>query len=279
MGDMGEHEEAGFDKTATGYGGGDGQKAKVSYTSLVPVTLKQIQMAPQMPMEDKVMIDNREVTQVRVVGQVQDISIANTGKSHTMNLDDGTAHTEVTCWLHDEGNEAYNYHNAHKMEWRQGIYVEVFGKIKVLSAKQNKRIIMADRIHVITDFNIITHHFLQCIHAHLHQVKGLNVGHHIQQVVGGFNPFNAMAGAVPKVDHSATPYHNAIEDNTKPENSPLAKAIRDVLTASMNPHGTQYEELCSKLPQHDNTAVYNTLMLLKGIGHVYTGKDDNHFKA
>jgi replication factor A2 len=232
-------------------------------------------------MEDKVLIDNREVTQVRVVGQVLEFSVANTGKSHTMKLDDGTAHTEVTVWLHDEGNEAYNYHNAKKGEWRQGIYVEVFGKIKVLSAKQNKRVIMADRVIVVTDFNLVTHHYLQCIYAHLHQVKGLNVGHHIQQVVGGFNPFTQMNQPAPKVDYSSNPYHNAIggaEDNTKPENSPLAQAIVEVLRGPI-PHGITFEDLCSKLPHHDSTAIQNTLHLLQHIGSVYTGKDDNHFKA
>ena len=253
-------------------------KPRVQHTSIVPVTLKQIQMAPQDPNEDKLLIDGREVTQVRVVGQIQEMTVSATNTNYTFQLDDGTAYTEVKVWIHEDPNGGVDYHQYTKANWRQGIYVEVFGTIKVLSTKENKRSIMAQRVNVITDFNLVTHHFLECIHAHLFALKGGNLGNHLQQVVGGiqkFDPYSASRPGSIKAEPAPTPYNNSMDTNSA--SGGLHADLINVCKQAP-PKGFPVSEIAIRLPKYTLAQIQQAIAELLPIGDIFTALD-NQYRA
>jgi hypothetical protein len=280
-----------FDAKSGGYNQGaalpgTSDKPRVQHTSLVPVTLKQIQMASQDPNEDKLLIDGREVTQVRVVGQVQEMTTSANGNNFTFHLDDGTASTEVRLFISETPpNGGIDYHMLTKDSWRQGTYMEVYGTIKVLSPKENKRSIMAQRVNVVTDFNLITHHFLQCIHTHLFATKGGNLGNHVQQITGGiqrFDPYSAMhhggaAAAAPN------PYNNSMASSAPAPAAtgllvnPLHASIHAVFKLD-HPKGFTIEYVASQLPQYSPDVIKTAVEELLGADDIYTTVL-NHYKA
>lgn len=238
------------------------------------MTLKQIQLAELDPNEDRLIIDGREVTQMRVIGQIQEMTAASTGTVFTFQLDDGTAMAEAKLWIQAEAADGTtDYHDSVKSQWRQGIYVEVFATIKV-QPKDNSRYLSAKRVNVITDYNLITHHFLQCIYAHLHATKSGN-GTHLQQVVGGFQKFDPYANIAPKIEASTNnPYNNS----SAPAGAHDAQTAVKNLCAQAPPKGFNIEQIAAKLPNFTSDEIEQALKVLFATGEVYTAAD-NHYKA
>lgn len=232
--------------------------------SIVPLTLKQFQVSEVAGNEDKLIVDGREVTQIRVVGQVQEYTPNGTGTNFTFQLDDGTASAEVKLWIHENPSGLADFHETQKPLWREGIYVEVFGSIKI---QQNRRSIFAQRVNVVTDYNAFTHHFLQCIHSHLHAIKSVG-GNHLLQVVGGlqidrYDPYNTVA-AKPEPSLN-NPYNNAsvggggnLEEDFK------------AICAQAPPKGFHIDHIIAKLPQYSAADIHGAIPGLLKSGGIYT---------
>lgn len=190
----------------------------------------------------------------------------------------------MTLWLHDDLQGALDYHHQTKNDWKEGMFVEVFGGIKI-HAKDNRRTIVANRVNMVTDFNLVTHHFLQCIHVHLFALKGGNLGHHLQQVTGGikklFDPysFGANAGGAVKADPVAdNPYNSTLDGSANAgASSSLQQLVIDTCK-NVPPHGISDLDIVKRLSQFPADEVTKTLKYLLDIGSIYTARE-NHYKA
>ncbi|XP_068648326.1 replication protein A 32 kDa subunit B-like isoform X2 [Aristolochia californica] len=124
--------------------------------ALLPLTVKQISEAHQTSDEkSSFVIDGVDVNNITLVGMV-------TGKLEkvtdvSFHLDDGTGRIEVHRWV-DDAMES----NA-MAELQNGTYVCVHGHLKVF---QGKKQVSAYSCRVVTDFNQIAYHFLECIYVH-----------------------------------------------------------------------------------------------------------------
>ena len=254
-------------------------KPRVNHTSLVPVTLKQLQMSAQDPNEDKLIVDGRDVTQVRVVGQITRVETSENGLNYTLELDDGSATMEVRVFT-PESPMTFDYHFVTKGNWVVDAYVEVFGHVKM---NARGRSIVAQRVNVITDFNLITHHFLQVIHAHLYAIKGGSISSGVSQVTSGisgiqrFDSYSAMHAP----DAAATlhnPYNNAMDTSGSKLADPVERAVHNLcLNAPMKGFAQDY--IISQLQsQFTPDQVITALNRLTTIGDVYS-TGNNSFKS
>lgn len=135
--------------------------AKSRAEALIPLTVKQINES-LLTTGDKFncVVDGVDVNNVTIVGlvfnkveRVTDVGFV---------LDDGTGRIDIHRWV----NEAYDTKEAESV--RDGMYVRVFGNLKVF---QGKRQLVAYATRPITDCNEIVYHFLECIYVHVHNTK------------------------------------------------------------------------------------------------------------
>jgi replication factor A2 len=152
----------------TGSQGGDSGAAKRTFdkNTLRPVTIKQL-LDAHLPTPDSevVHIDNSEVSQVTIVGQVRNISAQTT--NITYRLDDGTGTIDVKVWVDAEPHQ--NPSEAARPKPVELGYARAWGKLKVLN---NKRHVGANIIRPITDYNEISYHLLESTYVHLYNSRG-----------------------------------------------------------------------------------------------------------
>ncbi|CAN4084937.1 unnamed protein product [Withania somnifera] len=124
--------------------------------ALLPLTVKQISQAIQSSDEkSNFVIDGVDVNNVRLVGmafkkskRVTDLAFA---------VDDGTGRIECTRWV----NDAVDTKEVEEVS--DGMYVRVHGHLKSFQGK-TQLVIFA--IRLITDYNEVATHFLECIYVH-----------------------------------------------------------------------------------------------------------------
>ncbi|XP_010261781.1 PREDICTED: replication protein A 32 kDa subunit A [Nelumbo nucifera] len=135
---------------------------------LLPLTVKQISEAFHSSDEkSNFVVDGVDVNNVSLVGMLFNKAERVTDVGFV--LDDGTGRIDCHRWV----NETID---TKEMEGIQdGMYVEIHGHLKGF---QGKRQLVAFSVRPVTDFNQITHHFIQCIYVHTYNTK-------LQKMQGG----------------------------------------------------------------------------------------------
>ncbi|XP_078166591.1 replication protein A 32 kDa subunit A-like [Carex rostrata] len=155
-------------------------KSRSTSNTMVPVTIKQISEAYHSN-DDKsdFMIDGVDLSTIRLLGRV--VNIAERVTDVSFLLDDGTGRVDVNRWVHDtpDTNEMTSIEN--------GMYVTVSGKLKGFQGKHH---IVAHVVRPVQDFSQITLHFLECIQAHLDNIRLKNPG----KAAAAFAPSTIPAG-------------------------------------------------------------------------------------
>jgi replication factor A2 len=221
--------------------------------SLTPVTIKQLNSATQAHTDDVFKVDNHELNQVTIVGQI--LTITNLATNVNFQVDDGTGKIEVRIWLDSEDKN--DFQAQQKAEWREGIYVRIVGNLRSF---HQKRSVVAFRITPIKDFNEITYHFLETIYVHLQRtrVPGAGQMQGIQQ--GSFNPYQRVqqsGGVTAPILHSAV--------------------MQTISNARAN-EGVSIQFICDQLGRPESE-IRPVLELLSGEGHVFSTIDDDHYQT
>jgi len=138
------------------------QKATVPYEKrkLSQITIKQIITAPPPQPEENLKVDGEEISQVVMIAQIESIDIQS---SHTtLKINDYTGSIDAKQWHNDDQEQ------PESAKLSEGRWVRVNGRI---NSFQGRCSINVFNIIPITDFNEITHHFLEVIYAHLMNTK------------------------------------------------------------------------------------------------------------
>ena len=114
--------------------------------------------------DDQYRVDGVDLSTFYIVGRIVDRSENSTALK--LKLDDGTGAIEVIHYVEDTNPLI----QMAAQEWVVNSYVRVCGHMRGMEGKQS---VVAFRIKVVTDFNEITYHNLQCIFQHLHLTKGV----------------------------------------------------------------------------------------------------------
>ena len=141
-------------------------------------------------------IDNTELGQVCIIGQIRNVSKQATNMTYS--LDDGTGLMDVKVWLDAErasvDEDGLEIPDA-KPALEAGNWARVWGKLKAFG--NNKRHVGAFVIRPVEDKNEITYHLLEAAYLHLYFGRGppeaLAANHQQQHQQGqGVNNNNSL---------------------------------------------------------------------------------------
>ncbi|XP_076941554.1 replication protein A 32 kDa subunit B-like [Bidens hawaiensis] len=236
--------------------------------TLIPLTVKQIIKA--MPSkDDKVnfLIDGVDCNNVKLVGmminkveRVTDISFV---------IDDGTGRVECNRWTHEQID-------TKEMESiLEGMYVRVHGQLKSF---QGKKQLVVFGIKPVTDFDEITHHFVECIYVHSYNTKL------VKQQPSSSNQAYMPSSYINTQTYQTAPPNQVSYTGHPVADTPFTEVDRRVLDYLLLPAcrqretGVHQDELVSQLniPLHQILASLNSLT---EEGVVYTALDEHHFKS
>ncbi|KAM0020942.1 putative replication protein A [Helianthus debilis subsp. tardiflorus] len=137
--------------------------------TLLPLTVNQINKALLLN-DDKVnfLIDGVDVNNVKLVGMVLNKAAEGVNEIRFV-LDDGTGRIDCLKWV----NEPVDIKEMEPI--MEGVYVRVHGQLKEL---QGKKHLIVFGIKPVTDFDEITHHFVECIYVHSYNTRLMFTGHY-----------------------------------------------------------------------------------------------------
>jgi len=261
--------------SAQGTGSGKKRPSRDKQT-LTPVTLKQLAGATQE--DDAFMLDNKELTQVSVVGCITEAKKAST--NITLQIEDGTESMEIKQWIDEDDTEA----TAQQREaFTEGAFVKVVGQVRSFGGKST---ITAYNVKAVTDHNEITTHFLDAVYVHLFNTRGPIKGSKIDATnsdtgaVGGGTFDNS--GAAATFSGGAGGYGDTGagagggSDFTSVQDKVLAE-----FSKSADESGMDIKDVIKAMEGQgvNGSQVREAVEYLAGEGHLYSTIDEEHFKS
>ncbi|KAJ7514177.1 hypothetical protein O6H91_23G031800 [Diphasiastrum complanatum] len=256
------------------------RKSGSQSSGLLPLTVKQISGATQKPSDDNFYVDGQDVNHVTLVGMVFNREERATDISFL--VDDGTGRIEVKRWIDGQDtNESMEMNSV-----QNGVYVRVHGHLRSFQGKRN---VVAFSVRLITDFNEVTFHFLECIYVHVSNLKsqrGVNPSHVPQSTntFGGpgihtlpptlgsmaqnssynqYMPSTTMAGSGLPVDECQKRVHAIFEE-------PASLGIEI---------GLHVDDVARRMVGYTKKQVKDAIDFLVNEGFIYSTIDDDHFKS
>ncbi|EPS98543.1 replication protein A subunit RPA32, partial [Fomitopsis schrenkii] len=230
--------------------------------SLRPVTIRQLLNATQAHSDAEWTIDDAEVGQITVIGQVVSINSQTTNCVYW--LDDGTGRMEARHWVDagtDEDSERWG-------GITENVYIRAMGSLKSFG---NKRYINATHLRLIKDHNEINFHFLEAFTVELILQKGPPL-----------RPSEAGSrGAIANGSANASAYDPPSSSATRMEPYAHLPSIQRRIVEFMMNQPQQSEGIhVAAVARHiggDAHAISEALDRLMDEGHVFTTMDDSHF--
>lgn len=240
----------------------DAKKNRGGQQALVPVTIKMI-LSAESDGEDFI-IDNRPVSQVKIIGNVMRIDPRATCTVYT--IEDSTGAIDVTQWM-SSGDEDLQTLQERREKMQPQTYVAVVGQLKSFDGRVT---LSAFDIRPMDDHNEITHHFLEAIYVHARALKQPE--------------FDQKAAAA--AQFGAAPPVSAAMDQSNDNNGGLTNVQFKILEF-YNVNGTSDEGLninfvirnCVDQLNVSAADVKAAVDVLTSEGHLYSTLDDDHHKS
>lgn len=233
--------------------------------SVLPVTSAMIQAATAS--SDTFLLEDKEISQVTFVGEIMEVVEAQTNVMYK--VDDRTGPwIEVRKWLEEQETEA---EIEKRSECREGIYVRVVGHLR--SFKQQKSVIVFS-IRPVLNFNEITSHLMETLHAYLCLQKGPNVPAAFAAVKSS-NTWNAPGTS----SSMTTPaYMGArIESGL----NRIQQKVLNCISSCTVPQGMHIQDVIRTVSQQgcNEAQIREAVEFLCNEGHVYSTIDYDHYKS
>eukprot|EP00475_Leptophrys_vorax_P037870 TRINITY_DN6585_c1_g2_i1.p1 TRINITY_DN6585_c1_g2~~TRINITY_DN6585_c1_g2_i1.p1 ORF type:complete len:320 (-),score=93.05 TRINITY_DN6585_c1_g2_i1:33-992(-) len=274
-------------------GGGDGKAAR-NGRSLLPVTIKQLLLA-ESSADSKFKIDDHEISQCKIIGQVMQINASNTTMQYV--IDDGTGSITVKMFIGND-DDVLDRKHGQIMEYS---YARVFGR---LAEFQGKRSISGFAVTKVEDFNEITRHRLEAVYAHLVNTRGsmsnpsaplgsqmMSQQQHQSMGMGmGLGMASSRSSSMSSFGSQPAPGRTSSASGTATpalmgpnpmglELTPVQDMVFNVFYS--NKHNSQRgitrQDVINALPQLNAAQVNAAIDFLTNEGHVFSTVDDDHF--
>ncbi|KAG9456361.1 hypothetical protein H6P81_000869 [Aristolochia fimbriata] len=235
--------------------------------ALLPLTVKQISEAHQTS-DDKsnFVIDGVDVNNITLVGMVTDKLEKVTDIS--FHLDDGTGRIEVHKWV-DDAMES----NA-MAELQNDTYVCVHGHLKVF---QGKKQVSAYSCRVVTDFNQIPYHFLECIFVHKCNKKKLGSPAPSSVTAEINTPYKTNPGTY-QSPASSKAFSRPTTILSDADLQQQVLAVFDEPRSISDESGIHVDYIVDRLGVPKNK-VMQAITYHVDVGNIYSTIDDDHYKS
>ncbi|XP_076951011.1 replication protein A 32 kDa subunit B-like [Bidens hawaiensis] len=233
--------------------------------TLVPLTVRQIIKAMSSN-DDKVnlLIDGVDCNNVKLAGMM--INKVQGGTDISFVLDDGTGRIECNRWFHERID-------TEEMESIvEGMYVRINGQLKFF---QGKKQLVVFGIKPVTDFDEITHHFVECIYVHSYNTKL------VKQQPSSSNQTYMPSSSINTQTYQTAPPNQYTGQHVADELTAVDRRVLDYLllpVCRQRETGVHQDELVRQLNIPSNQ-ILASLAKLTDEGVVYTALDDHHFKS
>jgi replication factor A2 len=249
-------------------GGGAGgaaadPKAAREKQSIIPMTIRMLLETPEPEGNNPVILEGYEVHQIHVVGCIYDKEEKSTFTIYR--IEDGTGRCEVKFHSDESNAGARERQDANVTN----TYVAVTGKIDYW---QGKRSIKAYDVKHVDDFNSVTLHYLECIHAQLQRVKGSLNTPAGAQALARPGPGVMMGTGARDLQGSGSGYGGMAQGMADSMSglSVLEEKILDVCRVESAGQGFTIPAIHSNLPGYSFPEIKTAVARLNDDGHLYT---------
>ncbi|KAH9484363.1 Replication factor A protein 2 [Psilocybe cubensis] len=233
--------------------------------SLRPFTIAQLNKATQAHTDAEWRVDDVEIGQITVVGQV--VSIQKQTTNCVYMIDDGTGKMEARHWV-DNSNED---DSSRFGEITEGHYVRVTGGLKSFG---KKRYLNTTHIREIRDAHEIYFHILEAITVNLIMERGPPSNPHganakpSENGGGNMSAYSVQGGGGPSDQFSHLP---ALQRNI----------VRFIMSQPPREEGIHVAAIAKAIGAggQDAHKISEALDKLMDDGHVFTTIDDSHFNV
>lgn len=237
------------------------QKKKNRAQTLLPVTAAMIDKAEYNVTEDMFRFNGADIHQVTFVGVIREVQETATNISYK--IDDMTGNRiSVKKWIDNDDP----LEQSKRSECREDTYVRVVGSMKSFNDGQI-RSVMAFSMVPVTDFNEITFHFIDVIHAQLTLKKTFASD-------GGDR--GACGGGGGGMQGMSDPFGGGMNDAGLEGPN---KVVFNFISACTAEQGISIQELKNRNRNMSEQQLRNCLEWLSNEGHIYSTIDDDHYKS
>jgi replication factor A2 len=238
---------------------------------ITPVTVRQL-FGAKMTKDEAFEIHGIQVGTITLVGKI--VSLIEKENFTSYMIDDSTGIIETKIWFND------NYMKEKKNEWRENNYVRIYGHLRQWESKNS---IVAFRCSLITDFNEITFHQLDVIHAYLFNVKGSlpSVNPREWESNSTMKAENGAVDPLQTESHMQDKFQSYMDDAHVSEFDNVCNAVLAYIrTAGTSIRGVHLNDVCDHLSdsftRHD---IVNAINHLGDEGKIYNSIDEYHLKS
>ncbi|XP_028042885.1 replication protein A 32 kDa subunit [Bombyx mandarina] len=209
--------------------------------------------------EEGVKIWGTEIQIVSIVARIRSIRMQSTKITYT--IQDITGRMRAVLWLDQEAMEVEDT-SSPKVQVND--YIQIYGNVKT---NKGTKILMAFKIMPVTDVNIITFHYFQCIHNKIQMEAGSKKEKNIQDV-----PINNMLPANSMVGITETSSVNGLNSRQM--------MVFNLIRGSTVEQGISKQDMYASLKDRMTKVEFeNILEWMCGEGHIYSTIDEEHFRA
>lgn len=257
----------GFQSMADGGGGGGGfmspgtdsqgsEKKKNRSQTLLPVTGAMLQKAEYNPTEDVFSFEGFDIHQVTFVGVIREV--VETATNISYKIDDMTGECIlVKKWIDVDDPLEQGW----RSQCRECTYVRVVGNMKSFNNGM-VRSVMAFSMVPVKDFNEISYHILDVIHANLSLKKASTGNPMIMQSQQRYTNTNDSFGGVNDAGLTGS-----------------NKVVFNYISACTTEQGISIDELKQKNRGMNEQQLRNCIEWLSNEGHIYSTVDDDHYRS
>jgi replication factor A2 len=262
---------------------------------ITPVTVRQL-FGAKMTKDEAFEIHGIQVGTITLVGKI--VSLIEKENFTSYMIDDSTGIIETKIWFND------NYMKGKKNEWRyvlklinicvcfvrvllifynsnrENKYVRIYGHLRQWESKNS---IVAFRCSLITDFNEITFHQLDVIHAYLFNIKGSlpSVNPREWESNSTMKAENGAVDPLQTENHIQDKFQSYMDDAHVSEFDNVCNAVLAYIrTAGTSIRGVHLNDVCDHLSdsftRHD---IVNAINHLGDEGKIYNSIDEYHLKS
>jgi len=252
-------------------GGSDSQgseRKKTRSQTLLPITGAMFHKAQYDQTEDVFSFDETEIHQVTFIGIIREV--AETATNITYKIDDMTGEfITVKKWIDVDDPLEQGWRSA----CRECTYVRVVGNMKSFN-NGNMRSIMAFSMVPVKDFNEVSYHILDVVHANLSLKKAAANNGGMLGAGGAANEqrYNNNAGGADNFGGGGGGMNDAGLSGPN-------KVVFNIISACTTEQGMSIDELRAKNRNMNEQQLRNCIEWLSNEGHIYSTVDDEHYRS
>ncbi|MES1921161.1 DNA-directed RNA polymerase I subunit rpa2 [Bonamia ostreae] len=228
--------------------------------SVIPVSIKQLLDAQEPTGNSTFKIDNKEISNVKIVGQIEKINVQTTHNEYL--VEDGTGRMNIKIWK-EMSEEQVPKDDGISV----GMYVIVFGRVQFFNGTRK---ITSQKLVPVTDYNILSYHILETVYVHKYNTT------HQKNIPNDANTTPNQNGNNQNIANNDVSTNSLFEENEQLTFE--QKEILNFYKKDQSESGPHISEAFKAFPQFTQNSIKENVNFMVMEGLLYGTIDDDHLK-